>query len=116
MDALQRRHVSGWVSAVRSLIDRTVRRGEDGFGAGYDAPAGALAEWLGTGLQNLVQRFDSATRLSRLSRSSPVSPGESLGEFELVGHEGSLAAREDPPARRRAESVVDPLVHLIRLG
>jgi hypothetical protein len=25
---------------------------------------GALAEWLGTGLQNLVHRFDSGRRLS----------------------------------------------------
>ena len=64
MDALQRRHVSRSVSAARSLTSRTVRRQEDGSERGYDAPAGALAEWLGTGLQNLVQRFDSATRLS----------------------------------------------------
>ena len=27
------------------------------------APLGALAEWLGTGLQNLVHRFDSGRRL-----------------------------------------------------
>ena len=37
----------------------TVAREEDG----YDAPAGALAEWLGTGLQNPVHRFDSGRRL-----------------------------------------------------
>src|SRR4029077_16303016 len=31
----------------------------------YDGrPSGALAEWLGTGLQNLVHRFDSGRRLS----------------------------------------------------
>jgi hypothetical protein len=40
---------------------RTVACEEDG----YDAPAGALAEWLGTGLQNPVHRFDSGRRLSR---------------------------------------------------
>ncbi len=26
-------------------------------------PYGAMAEWLGTGLQNLLQRFDSASHL-----------------------------------------------------
>ncbi len=29
----------------------------------YDAGSGALAEWLGTGLQNLVRRFKSGRRL-----------------------------------------------------
>src|ERR671934_845761 len=31
--------------------------------AGYHARRGAVAEWLGRGLQSLVQRFDSARRL-----------------------------------------------------
>ena len=27
---------------------------------------GAMAEWLGTGLQNLLQRFDSASHLTKV--------------------------------------------------
>ena len=37
----------------------TLGRGEDG----YDDPRGAVAEWLGRGLQSLVQQFESARRL-----------------------------------------------------
>ena len=36
------------------------------------APAGALAEWLGTGLQNPVHRFDSGRRLSALLSGNPL--------------------------------------------
>ena len=32
-------------------------------GDGYDGLSGAVAEWLGRGLQSLVQRFESARRL-----------------------------------------------------
>jgi hypothetical protein len=37
----------------------TLGRQEDG----YDGLSGAVAEWLGRGLQSLVQRFESARRL-----------------------------------------------------
>jgi hypothetical protein len=37
----------------------TLGREEDG----YDGLSGAVAEWLGRGLQSLVQRFESARRL-----------------------------------------------------
>jgi hypothetical protein len=45
-----------------SAFDRhasTLGRLEDG----YDGLSGAVAEWLGRGLQSLVQRFESARRL-----------------------------------------------------
>ena len=38
----------------------TLGRQEDG----YDGVSGAVAEWLGRGLQSLVQQFESARRLS----------------------------------------------------
>ena len=34
---------------------------------GYDCQQGAVAEWLGSGLQSRVQRFESARRLSPLA-------------------------------------------------
>ena len=37
----------------------TLRREQDG----YDGLPGAVAEWLGRGLQSLVQQFESARRL-----------------------------------------------------
>ena len=46
------------------LQDATVVRREGaGTRRGYDAPPGDVAEWLGRGLQSLVQRFESARRL-----------------------------------------------------
>ena len=39
--------------------------------AGYDGRSGALAEWLGNGLQSRVHRFDSGRRLRGL-RLEPV--------------------------------------------
>jgi hypothetical protein len=39
----------------------------------YDSPHGAVAEWLGRGLQSLVQQFDSAPRLHALSQSPACS-------------------------------------------
>ena len=41
------------------------------------APYGALAEWLGRGLQNLVRRFESARRLNK-------KPLFDLGVFYLL--------------------------------
>ncbi len=46
---------------------------------GYDDPRGAVAEWLGRGLQSLVQQFESARRLraltqETLSRRHALSP------------------------------------------
>ena len=52
---------------------------------GYDGPAGALAEWLGTGLQNPVHRFDSGRRL--LSRPSD---GSTAGESSRADSELAL--------------------------
>ena len=43
--------------------DKTRHGGEEREDRGYDAVRGAVAEWLGRGLQSLVQRFDSARRL-----------------------------------------------------
>ena len=33
----------------------------------FAVPNGTMAEWLGTGLQNLLQRFDSASHLQKLA-------------------------------------------------
>ena len=60
-------------------------------GDGYDEPPGAVAEWLGRGLQSLVQRFESARRL--------VSCGFEPG-FPSRGSERALpptAVLEPPP-------------------
>lgn len=38
-------------------------------------PDGWLAEWLGSGLQNLLQRFESATNLYQLARLAIAMPG-----------------------------------------
>ena len=60
------------------------------------APAGALAEWLGRGLQSLVRRFESARRLLaarirlRLRRSHDGfsrDGNEWLGLIEVTGLE-----------------------------
>ena len=59
MCAPQRRQIST-ISRTGSAATRsTLGREEDG----YDGPSGAVAEWLGRGLQSLVQRFESARRL-----------------------------------------------------
>jgi len=55
----------------------TLGREEDG----YDGLSGAVAEWLGRGLQSLVQRFESARRLERsdgvgANRHSPNDPSK----------------------------------------
>jgi hypothetical protein len=49
-----------------------VRRSEN-HGATMVA-AGAVAEWLGRGLQSLVQRFDSARRLFSVYEADAVCP------------------------------------------
>ena len=38
-----------------------------------------MAEWLGTGLQNLLQRFNSASRLQILLVQNEVELGEKYG-------------------------------------
>jgi hypothetical protein len=53
----------------------TLGRQEDG----YDGLSGAVAEWLGRGLQSLVQRFESARRLEHscgvsANRHQPNNP------------------------------------------
>ena len=40
---------------------------------GYDEPPGAVAEWLGRGLQSLVQQFESARRLRTTPHISALS-------------------------------------------
>ena len=60
--APQRRHGSDVSWRGSALTRSTVARKEDG----YDDPRGAVAEWLGRGLQSLVQRFESARRLETL--------------------------------------------------
>jgi hypothetical protein len=55
---------------------------------GYDDARGAVAEWLGRGLQSLVQRFDSARRLCYVSMG------------------GSAASSQGTSSRRNAGSTV----------
>ena len=66
-DRLGRRIRAAAVTGVEADGRRRCRRqrhGEEGGEhAGYSRCPGALAEWLGTGLQNLVHRFDSGRRL-----------------------------------------------------
>ena len=57
----------------------TLGREEDG----YDGLSGAVAEWLGRGLQSLVQQFESARRLV----SSGFEPGSSR-RGEAINHVG----------------------------
>src|SRR5436305_8683123 len=65
---------------VNTSVDRFERsHGAEGSG-GYDGRRGAVAEWLGRGLQSLVQRFESARRLSR---AHPVAPDD--GTFRVGG-------------------------------
>src|SRR5437660_11128668 len=46
-------------------------------------PHGALAEWLGSGLQSRLQQFESARRLGVRQRRCLTSPGEPEGVRHL---------------------------------
>jgi hypothetical protein len=46
---------------------------------------GRVAEWLGRGLQNLVQRFESARDLNQLQRAKPA-------QTQRAGSESSLSS------------------------
>jgi hypothetical protein len=61
---------------------------------GYHCPRGALAEWLGTGLQNLVHRFDSGRRLhfpqsARETRTHSLAAARFVLDPDRAGHERS---------------------------
>jgi hypothetical protein len=68
--------------------------------------SGALAEWLGTGLQNPVHRFDSGRRLLFFRTTWPLradfdvgfSTGF-LGLFDERRYCDNVLAAADPPAR-----------------
>jgi hypothetical protein len=62
-----------------------------------------LAEWLGTGLQNLVHRFDSGRRL-RLERSSNVSADEEQIQSEDLPDQEELVEELE----RHRRDVPDP--------
>lgn len=72
-------------------------RGVPGSGR-YDAALrGALAEWLGRGLQSLVQRFESARRLRKPASVEPVQPDAVLHpddrrRLDLVAGRGEVVA------------------------
>src|SRR5881398_3606694 len=79
---------------------------------------GGVAEWLGTGLQNLLHRFNSGPRLSsgrapatayNLSERALSSGGERFLDAEEVRGSNPLAPTKKPQVRRlftspRAES------------
>jgi hypothetical protein len=82
------------------------------------AALGAMAEWLRSGLQSRVHRFDSGWRLSHRSRSGPggiaqpVSGDPSRGKRNLDGR------REQPSNRERfygskEAAVIDPMLVIL---
>jgi hypothetical protein len=72
-----------YIQAPCCLIDAsTTVEAREGLRRGrYDGAGGAVAEWLGRGLQSLVQRFESARRLffskdrGRRDRGRQKGPG-----------------------------------------
>src|SRR5262245_11670898 len=78
-------------------------------------PSGAVAEWLGRGLQSLVQRFDSARRLLAKHRNEPDPPRALLEE----GVVRRLTSREIDqlmrPLLEEAEADVSGVGHAIVL-
>ena len=121
-------------TAARVRSNPPARRANPRRCVGYHGRLdGAVAEWLGRGLQSLVQRFDSARRLffpklRRFSRShSSRHPTlrraamslDAVAEPRSGGHRvGDDAGRRSPPRSRRATQPTSPAVDAIapRLG
>ena len=90
---------------------RTTDHGVDPTGGcgneGYDDPRGAVAEWLGRGLQSLVQRFESARRLRYDWLVTSVRHSTS-GAATQVGSGASYSAAASVYARSRIEPRIAP--------